>query len=199
MNVISFFLSFSVSRTLLDGSEVKSIRQAQCAPSLSDQCVGGDKEKTFNESYKKIEEKRMEALKILKGNVSILVNKENIVQDLLSIYKDPSILEKNVSAFIEGTDATGDGVIREVYSLFWDTFLSQSDGDIEHTIPIVPSLDQEDYVSIGRIITHQFVLCGIFPIRVSQASMQHAILAMLQTSARSIHFFESYHRGKETR
>ena len=176
MNVISFFLSFSVSRTLLDGSEVKSTRQAQGAPSLSDQSVGGDKEKTVNESYKKIEEKRMEALKILKGNVSILVNKENIVQDLLSIYKDPSILEKNVSAFIEGTDATGDGVIREVYSLFWDTFLSQSDGDIEHTIPIVPSLDQEDYVSIGRIITHQFVLCGIFPIRVSQASMQHAIL-----------------------
>ena len=118
----------------------------------------------------------MEALKILKGNVSILVNKENIVQNLLSIYKDPSILEKNVSAFVEGTDATGDGVLREIYSLFWDTFLSQSEGDSEHSIPIVPSLDQEDYVSIGRIITHQFVLCGIFPIKVSRASMQHAIL-----------------------
>ena len=134
-----FFLLFPFSRTLLDGPEVKWTRQAQSAPSLSDQCVGGDKEKIVNESYKKIEEKRMEALKILRGNASILVNRDNIVQDLLSIYKDPSILEKNVSAFIE--DATGDGVLREIYSLFWDTFLSQSDGDSEHTIPIIPSLD----------------------------------------------------------
>ena len=98
------------------------------------------------------------------------MNKENIVQELLSIYKDPSILEKN-----EGTDATDNGVLQEIYSLFWDTFLSQCDGDSEHTIPIVPSLDQEDYVSIGRIITHQVILSGTFPVRVSQASMQHAI------------------------
>ena len=90
-----FFL-FPFPRTLIDDSEVKSTRQAQGVPSLSDECVGGDKEKTVNESYNKIEEKRMEALKILKGNVSILVNKENIVQDLLPIYKDPSILQKNV-------------------------------------------------------------------------------------------------------
>ena len=83
---------------------------------------------------------------------------------------------QNVSAFVEGTDATGDGVLREIYSLFWDTFLSESERDSEHTIPIIPSLDQEDYVSTGRIITHQFVLCGIFPIKVSQASMQHALL-----------------------
>ena len=182
MNVICvfFFLFPFFSRTSFDGSEVKSIRQGQGAPSLqtvSDQCAGADKEKIVNESYKKIEGKRTEALNILKGNVSIMVNKENIVQDLLSIYKDPSILEKNVSPFIEGTDATGDGVLQEIYSLFSDTFLSQSDGDGEHAIPIVPSLDQGDYVSIGRIITHQFFLCGTFPVRVSQASVQHDIIS----------------------
>lgn len=59
------------------------------APSLSDQCIGRDKEKIVNESYNKIEKKRMEVLKILKGNTSILENKDNIVQDPLSIFKTP--------------------------------------------------------------------------------------------------------------
>ena len=69
MNVIcvfSFFFLFS--RTSFDGSEAKLTRQAQGAPSLSDQCVGGDKKKiVYESSYKKIEEKRMEALNILKA------------------------------------------------------------------------------------------------------------------------------------
>ena len=86
-----------------------------------------------------------------------------------SVYKDPSILEKNVVVSIEGTEASGDGVLQEVYSLFWDSFLSQSDDDNEHSFKILPNLNWEDYVSIGRILTHQFVLCGMFPVKVSQA------------------------------
>lgn len=84
-----FFFLFPFSRSLIDGSEVKWTHQAQGAPSLSDQCIGRDKEKIVNESYNKIEKKRMEVLKILKGNTSILENKDNIVQDLLSIFKTP--------------------------------------------------------------------------------------------------------------
>ncbi|PFX29257.1 hypothetical protein AWC38_SpisGene5964 [Stylophora pistillata] len=41
------------------------------------------------------------------------------------------------------------------------SFLSQSDGDSQHSIPILPNLNQEDYVRIGRILTHQFVLCDV--------------------------------------
>ena len=124
----------------------------------------------------KLQKKQKKALDALEGNVSIIVNKENIVHDLISVYKDPSIREKNVSAVIEGAEATGDGVLRDVYSLFWATFLSQSDGDSEHTIPVLPDLNQEDFVSIGRILTHQYVLCGVFPVKVSQASLQHTML-----------------------
>ena len=126
------------------------------------------------ENYTKVQEKREEALRALNGIVHVIVNK-NIVQDLISIYKDPGILEKNVVVGIEGAEASGDGVLREVYSLFWDSFLSQSDGNSEHSIPILPNLNQEDYVSIGRILTHQFVLCGMFPVKVSQASMHHTL------------------------
>ena len=124
----------------------------------------------------KLQNKRKEALNALEETVSIIISKENILKDLISVYKDPSILQKNVSAVIEGSEATGNGVLREVYSLFWDKFLSQSDGDTEHTIPILPDLSQEDYVSIGRILTHQFILCGVFPVKLSQTSMQYTIL-----------------------
>ena len=141
--------------------------------SLVDQYEG----EIVNENYTKVQEKREEALRALNGIAHVIVNKENIVQDLISIhvYKDPGILEKNVVVGIEGAEASGDGVLREVYSLFWDSFLSQSDGDSEHSIPILPNLNQEDYVSIGRILTHQFVLCGMFPVKVSQASMHHTL------------------------
>lgn len=57
-----FFFFFPFSRSFLDGSEVKWTRQAQGAPSLSDQSIGRDKEKIVNESYYKIEKKRMEVL-----------------------------------------------------------------------------------------------------------------------------------------
>ena len=135
--------------------------------SLVDQYEG----EIVNENSTKVQEKREEALRALNGIVHVIVNKE----DLISIYKDPGILEKNVVVGIEGAEASGDGVLREVYSLFWDSFLSQSDGDSEHSIPILPNLNQEDYVSIGRILTHQFVLCGMFPVKVSQASMHHTL------------------------
>ena len=111
-----------------------------------------------NENYTKVQEKREEVPRGLNGNVHVSVNKENIVQDLISIYKDSTILEKNVVVGIGGAEASGDGVLREVYSLFWDSFLSQSDGDSEHSIPILPNLNQDDYVSVGRILTHQFEL-----------------------------------------
>ena len=134
------------------------------------------KEETVKENYTKLQKKQKEALDSLKETVSIITSRENIVRGLISEYKDPSILQRKVAAVIEGSEATGDGVLREVYSSFWDTFLSQSDGDSEHMLPLLLDLSQEDYVSIGRILTHQFILCGVFPVKLSQASMQHALL-----------------------
>ena len=73
---------------------------------LGDECLVPD-----HYEYIKIQEKREEALHVLDGNVSVIVNKENIVHDLVSMYKDPSILQRKVSVVIEGTEASGDGVL----------------------------------------------------------------------------------------
>ena len=65
--------------------------------------------------------------------------------------------------------------IPSIYQLAPKESGPQSDGDSEHTIPILPNLNQE-YASIGGIVTHQYVQCDIFPVKVSQASMQKALL-----------------------
>ena len=162
--------------TAFDVSGLYSPSQPVHFPIPDDVLDAERKEEIVKENYAKLQKKRKEALDSLKETVAIIVSRENIVRDLISVYKDPSILQRKVAAVIKGSEATGDGVLREVYSSFWDTFLSQSDGDSEHTLPLLPDLSREDYVSIGRILTHQFILCGVFPVKLSQASMQHAVL-----------------------
>ncbi|KAK3730141.1 hypothetical protein QZH41_015851 [Actinostola sp. cb2023] len=127
-------------------------------------------------TYDTINTKREAAFNSLDEAIDITVNKENIVKDLMSLYKEGSILRNRIIAGMEEDRASGDGVLQEVYSLFWDSFLSDnSEGDIEFTIPVVPSLSPEDYIIVGKIITHQFVLCGTFPVRIVQASIQQAL------------------------
>ena len=63
-----------------------------------------------------------------------------------------------------------------MYALFWDTLLSENaEGDSEFTVPVVLSLTTDDYVNLGKILTHQFVQFGTFPVRINQASIQQAI------------------------
>ena len=38
-----------------------------------------------------------------------------------------------------------------------------------------PSLTDEDYLALGRIITHQFVLTGTCPVQVVEAQIIHAL------------------------
>ena len=140
--------------TAFDVSSLYSPSQPSHFPIPDDVLDAEHKEEIVKENYAKLQKKREEALDSLKETVAIIVSRENIVRDLISVYKDPSILQRKVAAVIEGSKATGDGVLREVYSSFWDTFLSQSDRDSEHTLPLLPDLSQEDYVSIGRILTH---------------------------------------------
>jgi hypothetical protein len=99
---------------------------------------------------------------------------------IIDLYKDPSIINSRLLMDITGQeDAVGSGVLREAHSLFWDVdnlLANNTMGETEFTIPMAPHFTCEDYVSIGRIITHQFVQCGAFPVRISQASITQALV-----------------------
>lgn len=142
-------------------------------------------------SSQSLEERRQQALESLVGVTPIKVKRSNIVKDVISQYQEESILNTRVSVTFDNSSAHGDGVTREMYSLFWDGLCKDFGGAIGHTeftIPVITSLDIEDYTAIGRIITHQFVQCGTFPIRLSQASVQEMLFGTVDDKVK-IHSF----------
>ena len=62
--------------------------------------------------------------------------------------------------------------MRELFSTFWDCFLARfCEGNKQFAFVPRPSLTDEDYLALGRIITHQFVLTGTFPVEIAEAQM----------------------------
>ena len=56
--------------------------------------------------------------------------------------------------------------------LLLDSFLARfCEGNKQFVFVPRPSLTDEDYVAVGRIITHQFVLTGTFPVQVAEAQI----------------------------
>lgn len=97
--------------------------------------------------------------------------------------KDRTILQTHLQLiFSDSDDTVGHGVLIEAFFLFWEKLLANNTiEETEYTIPMGPHLTCEDYVSIERIITHQFVQCSIFPARFTQASIQQAVIGEISS------------------
>ena len=119
-----------------------------------------------------LQEKRAEAVSKLNGFELKVVKRDNITEDILNIYSSPSILTKNLSFALDGSGASGDGVAKEVFSLFWDIFLARfGEGSLQYIIPGNPSLTDEKLEAVGRVITHQFLLTNTFPVELCSSSI----------------------------
>lgn len=79
---------------------------------------------------------------------------------------------------MKGDDTAHDGVRREVYSVFWDSFVSSyCEGCCRFTFSVSAALSQGDFVAIGRLLTHQFIQTGTFPLQISEAIIQQAVVS----------------------
>lgn len=125
-----------------------------------------------------MKERRQRECDTLGDVKNVCVSKENIVKKMIELYKDETVTKSElVMQFADEEYTVGSRVLREAYSLFWDNILANNTtGETEFTIPLTPHLNADDYISIGRIITHQFVQCSTFPVRLSQASIQQAVI-----------------------
>ena len=66
------------------------------------------------------------------------------------------------------------------WDCFWDCFLARfCEGNTQFVFVPRPSLTDEDYVAVGRIITHQFVLTGTFPVQVAEAQIVQAMFGQV--------------------
>ena len=127
-----------------------------------------------------LENKRMtHVYGLLPGRI-VLLDRHDVVNELLALYKDDGILCTKLSLSFLDETALGDGVLREVFSTFWDSFLARfCEGNKQFVFTPRPSLTDEDYVAVGRIITHQFVLTGTFPVQVAEAQIIQAMFAQV--------------------
>ena len=72
----------------------------------------------LNVKRQKVEEQIGNATAIIK-----IINRHNCVKDMLALFKEHGIANCNLCFVFEGENASGQGVIREVYSVFWDNFV----------------------------------------------------------------------------
>ena len=54
----------------------------------------------------------------------MIISKNNVVQEMLNLCADDSVSGYKVRVTIDEYDVTGDGVLRELFVMFWEEFLS---------------------------------------------------------------------------
>ena len=133
-----------------------------------------------SDTIQSLEDKRMKHVYSLLPARIVLLDRHDVVKELLALYKDDGILCTKLSLSFVDETALGDGVLREVFSTFWDCFLARfCEGNMQFVFVPRSSLTDEDYVAVGRIITHQFVLTGTFPVQVAEAQIFQAMFGQV--------------------
>lgn len=103
------------------------------------------------------------------------INRHNCVNELLTLYQEETIVNHELMLSIKDEQAAGDGV--RVYSVFWDSFISSyCEGCSHFTFSVSAALSQDDFVAIGRLLTHQFIQMGMIPLQISEAILQQAFV-----------------------
>lgn len=123
-------------------------------------------------TLKERREQCLDALKVNDGAIHV-VSRGNIIDDMVALFSPTSECSFIDQIRLDTMDAaSGDGVSREVFSIFWEAFLARfGEGYSQFVIRGSPSLTAPMLTALGRLITHQFVALGTFPTQLAQASM----------------------------
>lgn len=101
---------------------------------------------------------------------SVTINRENIAQDMLNLYSDNSIVMSLLNVtFIKEPAMDLNGVKREAFTLFWEKVMSlYFEGTTTYVPRISPAIDESIYKTLGRIMSHGYVMVGVFPALLSK-------------------------------
>jgi len=96
---------------------------------------------------------------------NVTIDRANIVQDMLSLYGDEHVTGSLLNVNFYNEPALDfDGVKREAFTLFWEKVLPIYFDGINSYVPrISPAIDESTYISLGRILSHGFLMVGVFP------------------------------------
>ena len=133
------------------------------------------------ERFRELDAKRKEESEKLAEKFYITISRHGVCEELLRLYENDDVISKIIVPTFEGEEASGDGVLRELYSLFWNDFIRENcDGSSQFTLKLLPQMTVEKYKTIGRIITHQFPQCGLFPVQLSRASIHQMLFEVVE-------------------
>ena len=110
----------------------------------------------------------------------MIISKNNVVQEMLNLYADDSVSGYKIRVTIDEYDATGDGVLRELFVMFWEEFLSKNgEGAEQYTLALQSLYSDSVYEALGRIIEHQFLMCGTLPLQIVEALLHQLVASQV--------------------
>ncbi|KAK3703507.1 hypothetical protein QZH41_002223 [Actinostola sp. cb2023] len=107
------------------------------------------------------------------------VERWNILPALMEMYRTDDGLVDCVLQFRFKDEMGCDygGLSREVYSLFWKECSMQFfEGNDNSFVPRHSGISKQEYITLGKIMHHAFLLTGIFPVSLNQAYIQAMLL-----------------------
>ena len=109
----------------------------------------------------------------LEDDEEFIVSRKNIFQDMINIYKNRSITKSKIHILFCDKIASDDGVTREAIFLFYNTLYPMFERANEK-VPL-SNIETEKLEIIGKIITHAFIIHGIFPVQICKSSFLNVL------------------------
>ncbi|KAA0720558.1 hypothetical protein E1301_Tti019688 [Triplophysa tibetana] len=102
----------------------------------------------------------------VKDTKYVKVRRVNIVKDVLEIFIEPEVAKKALRIeFINENAIDDDGVSRELYTAFWEDFLTQCEGEVERAPRLRPEFSDMEWKAVGRVWVKGFIDHGIITVK----------------------------------
>ena len=128
---------------------------------------------TSEHDFEKLSRLKNEEWNKLEDDEEFIVSRENIFQDMINIYRNRSITKLKIHILFYDETASGNGVTRDAISLFYNTLYSMFEGANEK-VPL-PNIETEELEIVGKLITHAFLIHGIFPVQICKSSLLNVL------------------------
>lgn len=142
--------------------------------------------------YEELDKKRIQMYDELSQTYkNICVSRENVFEDLMKLFrKRRDIMGHRIKVQFENEAADGDGVAREAYSLYMNQLLFKCFEGNSQFVPLIhPEFGEEEFTIVGKILFVFFLNFGVFPIQISNASLEYALFGSCRDSTLLDSFF----------
>ena len=136
-----------------------------------------EQDQTARNLLELLQVKRLKIQEELKRPQSVKISRHNSCKELLNLYKEENVIQSKLDLAFKDEAAVGEGVCRDVYAVFWDSYVTNyCEGVSQFAFAVSPTITSTDYVTMGRILTHQFIQTGTIPLQLSEALIQQAVV-----------------------